>query len=125
MSILPFQYFAKTREYTLLFFNRISNSFGISWARGVIFTMLIAFVFYFFINYFGTDTKIFEFGWESWKSFGEVWKGFLNILNIFNFNNQKNGMELNAFGETLFFLSKIFIAFGVYQTIAAFRKYGK
>lgn len=125
LSLLPLKKIEKTKEFTLLYFNKISNSFGINWARGVVFTMLTAFVFYFFINYFGTDTKIFEFGWESWKSFGEVWKGFLNILNIFNFNNQKNGMELNAFGETLFFLSKIFIAFGVYQTIAAFRKYGK
>lgn len=125
MSLLPFHYFATTREYTLLFFNRISNSFGISWARGVIFTMITAFAFYLLINYCGTDSQLFEFGWEGWKNFGGVWKGFLNILNIFNLNNQKIGMELNAFGETLFFLSKIFITFGVYQTIAAFRKYGK
>lgn len=125
MSILPFQYFTKTREYTLLFFNRMSNSFGISWARGVIFTIITAFIFYMSINCWGSDTKIFEFGWKSWSSFGEVWKGYLNILNIFNLNNQKIAIELNAFGETLFFLSKIFIAFGVYQTIAAFRKYGK
>lgn len=125
MSILPFQYFTKTREYTLLFFKRMSNSFGISWARGVIFTIITAFIFYMSINCWGSDTKIFEFGWKSWSSFGEVWKGYLNILNIFNLNNQKIAIELNAFGETLFFLSKIFIAFGVYQTIAAFRKYGK
>lgn len=125
MSILPFQFFSKTREYTLLFFNRISNSFGISWARGVIFTMTTALVFYLLIHLFGTDSQVFSMGWGSWNGFGEIWKEYLNILNVFNFNNQKDAIDLNAWGETFFFLSKIFIAFGVYQTIAAFRKYGK
>lgn len=124
-SILPFHALKETKEYTLLFLNRISNSFGINWSRGVIFTMITAFVFYCLINYWGTDSQFFEIGWENWNSFGKVWKEYLNILNVFNFNNQKDGIILNAWGETFFFLSKIFIAFGVYQTIAAFRKYGK
>jgi hypothetical protein len=112
-------------EYTLLYFNQISNSFGISWSKGVIFTMITAFVFYCLINYCGTDSRVFEIGWENWNSFGEVWRGYLNILNVFNFNNQIDGIKMNVLGETFFLLSKIFIAFGVYQTIAAFRKYGK
>ena len=36
-----------------------------------------------------------------------------------------NHIKLNAVGEALFFASKIFVSYGIYQTISAFRKYGK
>jgi len=33
--------------------------------------------------------------------------------------------NLTGYGEALLFFSKIFISYGIYQTISAFRKYGK
>lgn len=112
-------------ERILLFLNTASNKNGLSWSRGIIFTMLVSFIFFVLINYFGVDNEIFRFGWVSWSSFGEVWKSYMQVLDVLNFNNELKNFEFNAIGTILFFLSKIFIAYGVYQTISAFRKYGK
>lgn len=126
ISIIPTKSLDKTREYTLLYFNRISNYFGMSWGQGVLFTCITASIFFGLINYYGLENyTFFEWGWDGWNSFGIVWSNYLKVLNVLNFKDNLEGVILNPIGETLFFLSKIFIAFGIYQTISAFRKYGK
>lgn len=106
--------------------NKWSNWHNMNFVLGIGFTMGSAAFFYWLINYWGTSEQIFELTWQfSPKDFGDIWKKYLDVLNVLNFRDKLNGIELNAFGETLFFVSKIFVAYGVYQTIAAFRKYGK
>lgn len=110
----------------ILFLNKISNDYGRSFVYGVVFTLVVAFVFFFVINYWGTDTQIFEFNMRGdFSGFGTVWKKYLDVLNVLNFRDQLKGVELNALGETMFLISKIFIAYGMYQTVIAFRKYHK
>lgn len=116
----------KICDYILLLLNTASNNNGLSWGRGVVFTFSFAFAFFSLINYHGIDqTYFFEWGWKGWDNFGEVWKNYLNMFYLTDFKDKFDGIKLNAFGETLFFVSKIFIGYGVYQTISAFRKYGK
>jgi uncharacterized protein YjbI with pentapeptide repeats len=104
----------------VLFFNKISNKYGSKWSRGVLFTVVVAFIFFILILFFGSKSDV--------RSI-EVWvKGFIGTLNIFNFAEDfagQNGVRLNAIGAILAYLSKIFVSYGIYQTVAAFRKHGK
>lgn len=113
-------------EHMLLWLNTISNKNGLSWWRGFVFTIVVACLFFIVINYLGiVNAHFFEWGWKGWDSFGEVWKNYLNMFYLTDFKDKFSGVKLNALGETVFFISKIFIGYGIYQTISAFRKYGK
>ena len=59
------------------------------------------------------------------QRYRQIWKRFLNMFYLTSFKDKFEGIKLNAFGETIFFLSKIFISYGIYQTIVAFRKFSK
>lgn len=48
-----------------------------------------------------------------------------HMFYLTSFKDKFEGVKLNAWGETVFFLSKIFISYGIYQTIVAFRKFSK
>ena len=113
-----------SKERFLLFLNKYSNDFGQNWLRGVEFTLVVAFIFYWLINYWGMQIPLFVIDWR-FTNFDEVFKGYLNILNIISFNREIVDFKLTALGEGIFLLSKIFIAYGIYQTVSAFRKYGK
>lgn len=114
----------KVKECIVLLFNKISNDFGQSWVRGIIFTMSFAYIFYLLINFYGLEKTIFRFAW-SLEGFGTAWKEYLKILNVLNFNDKLDNFKFTALGETLFFASKIFVSYGIYQTVSAFRKFGK
>ncbi len=111
-----------SKDRFLLWLNKYSNNFGLSWFRGVVFTMTTAMIFYWLINYTGATRQMFIVNWR-FDNFGEVWEGYLRILNILSFGNDLENFSLNAWGKTLLLLSRIFIGYGIYQTISAFRKY--
>jgi len=104
----------------VLFFNNISNKYGTKWLRGVLFTALSAFFFLILILFFGSNSDIGSL---------DVWiKGYIGTLNIFNFSDDvagQEGVKLTALGTIIWFFSKIFVSYGIYQTVAAFRKHGK
>ena len=117
-------------DKSVLFLNTISNKNGLSWLRGFWFTILCAILFFWLINFLGIEDgypRFFILSLEdcSFEGFGEIWKSFLNMFYLIDFKEKFQGTELNAFGETTFFLSKIFISYGIYQTIVAFRKFTK
>lgn len=113
-----------SKENFLLFLNKYSNEFGLSWLRGLKFTLIITFIFYWLINYFGMEEPIFVVDWR-FSNFEYVFKGYINLLNIISFNKEIFQFRLTAIGELIFLMSRVFIAYGIYQTISAFRKYGK
>lgn len=126
LSIIPSKSLEKVREYTLLYLNRISNSFGMSWGRGVLFTCVTALLFFILINYQGMPAPFSENIPNGETCFGYLWENYLNMFYLLDFKEKfSKGIILNPFGETLFFVSKIFVSYGIYQTISAFRKYGK
>lgn len=115
-------------EKSMLWLNRISTNHGLIWTRGVLFTLGVAILFYSFYL-LALPIKPFKFGWVSWKSYisatdttVEYFLRFLNITHDFDFMKQYSPNSINYL---LDFMSKIFIGYGIYQTIQAFRKYGK
>lgn len=120
-------------DVTLLNLNRFSNKHGLSWFRGVIFTIILWQLCYSMFIMFKDG---FAFPWESdcvcllgeqnyWNgAFQYLWlpDGLDELSVLF----QKDVMTISLIGGAFSFLiGKIAIAYGIYQTISAFRKYGK
>ncbi len=113
-------------EHILLALNAISNGFTRYWMLGIGFTIAVTYLFfYLYCNALGLEWvsiidkyngaeipnragKVFVF-FQPWHKPDEVFKDIPN-------NN------LSLLWD---FISRLFIAFGIYQTIAAFRKHGR
>lgn len=114
-------------DYTLLWLNEYSNNFGTSWTRGVCFTLISSVLFFIILlivnsfldsNYplcLNINNEIEKFSFT------------LNYFLKFVFNLGLNDKEIQSNGwlYLIFIFAKIFIGYGIYQTIQAFRKYGK
>ncbi|WP_419699458.1 hypothetical protein [Mucilaginibacter sp. NFX135] len=107
----------------LLFLNQASNNYGLSWTRGVGFTMISGFVFYAFFSLAKTNYSlnflISEKFAAGFINFFWLPTGFGELVTILNPSHITGG----ACGALSFILGKIAIAYGIYQTIAAFRKH--
>lgn len=104
--------------------NQISNNYGTSWLRGVLYTLGVTGLFtsliYWHLLYEGIVV------WD-WSYSGVIFflSGCMDVLNIINYRDVINGIELPLFGRALHFAGRIFIAYGVYQVVSAFRSYGR
>jgi len=99
--------------------NKISNNFGQKWERGVLFIFL-SWVLSFSLIILLRDGLGKTFIWLDKEYLREamsyLWQfGSLDVL----------GKEFSLFDILVFILGKTLIVYGIYQTIAAFRKYGK
>lgn len=113
-----------SEEGLLLWLNKYSNNYNRSWFRGVVFTCVVAFGWYFALNYWGMHEQFFVIDWR-FRGFGEVFEGYLSLLDIFNLIGERPVFELTSVGKGLMLIAKIFIAYGEWQTIYAFYKYKK
>lgn len=113
-------------EGLLLWLNKYSNDYNRSWKRGIFFTLIITLISYFLLNYFGMEEPFFVFD-PQFDGFGEVVKGYLSLLDIFNLTNlsDKISFKLSPCGYLLLLFFKVFITYGCWQTIYAFFKFKK
>lgn len=118
------------KDIILLLLNRISNYFGTDWVRGVVFTMTIGSVVSYFLlreNYNLWHIDIYDI--NAWKqSIGFLIK-IINIVDMKPFKESENSLvklvNNNDTNNIILFIGRIFIGYGYYQTIQAFRKFGK
>lgn len=100
----------------LLLINFLSNDNGKSWLRGVLFTIAISYLFYrLYLLNFNIDSST------------EHWKDFITYFSTFpklELEKYSNLGEKHKVSFTIW-MSRIFVGYGIYQTISAFRKYGK
>lgn len=113
-----------SEEGLLLCLNKYSNNYNRSWFRGICFTAIIALISYFVLNYCGMQQQYFVIDWH-FRGFGDVFVGYISLLDIFNLIGDKPEFALTPLGKFFMFLSKIMIAYGEWQTIYAFYKYRK
>lgn len=101
----------------LLFLNWISNNNGQSWLRGVLFTIIVSVLFC--VLYFVTlNIKCHQY-----PNYEEIILYITSYpkLELEQFRSQNNKWSISL----VIWLARIFISYGIYQTITAFRKYGK
>lgn len=120
---LPFSW-----DKILLLLNFISNKHGLSWTRGILFTILSSLTFFLF--YESTLEKP-HFFWTTQTSwFGTKDAFLLGVKFFFKYLSSFPSLRFeqdgdNASSNIIILLARIFIGYGIYQTITAFRKFGK
>lgn len=112
----------------LLYLNTISNDHGLSWERGILFSLGIGTLF-FIPNLLLLNSPYWEFGWSNWSDFWRVagitiklFSQSLYAAHSFDYLN-----DYNPKGIVFLFdlVGRIFLTYGYYQTIVAFRKFGR
>lgn len=106
----------------LLLANKISNNFGTNWFIGVKFTTLVALITYVVITLFSSNVTL----QLDAEGVGNFLKALVDVLNLTDWNDMTIlGEKLTNWQYIFLFIGRIFIAYGIYQTVQAFRKYGK
>lgn len=118
---LEYKYLKREKRFlsfdkVLLSLNQISNNFGQSWSRGVFFTLftgLLFFKIYTLVNGLNYENNLF-------------WSNYIIYISSFPKLELENVPDtINWQSSLVVWLSRIFISYGIFQTISAFRKYGK
>lgn len=104
-------------DSVLLFLNWISNNNGQSWLRGAFFTIIVSVIFC--ILYFMT-LNIESHQFPNYKELVLFITSFPK-LELEKFEIQNKSWKISL----VIWLARIFISYGIYQTITAFRKYGR
>ena len=97
-----------TSDLLLLSLNKISNNYKTSWLYALIFTLSVAFIFHSILSILKAN------------KFNE-YEIFFKLLNPTDFSFYSDAHSGKIY--TVYFVAKIFIGFGIYQLIQAFRKY--
>lgn len=110
------------QDKLLLWFNKNSNIFGTDWVVGINFTILVTLVAYIIILYSSPNLLFLP----NLEGVGNFLKGLVDILNLTDWNDITIlGEKPTSWQYVFLFIARIFVAYGVYQTIQAFRKFGK
>jgi hypothetical protein len=113
-----------------LFLNWISNDFGRNWGRGILFSIAVGLLFFSFLI---PSTQQYNIGF-SWHETIRLIPSFLKFMNPLRHFETKELFKnidgcivitLSNWSYLWDFLGRIFVAYGYYQTIQAFRKYGR
>ncbi|WP_300675086.1 hypothetical protein [Soonwooa sp.] len=115
------------KDKTILYSSKFSNNFGINPLRGVLFTMSFS-VLFFTLSILSTN--LFEIGlYENFDEFKDAFSNsssyfwqFILPTHRFDYLGTKDIYYSSGF-YFWDFIGRIFVGFGIYQTIAAFRKY--
>ena len=110
-------------EWVVYSLNKVSNKHGESWFRGLLFTLFVSLVGFHFYNIALSSPK-YSFVWEWNTDYLKDWAQFIIPTHKIDFIETKDILLTNcaAFWDIL---SRIFIGYGIYQLISAFRKHGK
>lgn len=118
--------FSSISDYLLLWLNKLSNNFGTNWIRGIIFCVTVATIFTGLIGLTSED-YIFCVNPKEWVIFSEeFWVKtfeFLWLPNLDSYNALELLPKYNARVLMYYIIGKSLIAYGIFQTVVAFRKY--
>jgi hypothetical protein len=106
-----------------LFINRISNGYNVNPLRGVGFTLISTFLSYLAFIYVVKYENELQFDY-SFEHLAVNIKQLLQMLNVTNWKYYPFGYDYNL-AYAILFVGRIIIGYGIYQTVQAFRKYGK
>ncbi|GIJ95463.1 hypothetical protein CAPN001_00320 [Capnocytophaga stomatis] len=108
----------------ILYLNKYSNNFGTNWVNGIVFILWVGMISYFLILISLHNSL--EWDIDNPDAWSNTLKHFLEVINVTRWKDiEPFGVELNGLAYLFLFIGRIFIGYGYYQTIQAFRKYGK
>ena len=123
MSIaITLAFLPRKQDRILLWFNKNSNSFGTDWVIGINFTMLVALVATIIVLLLSPNMCFLP----NLEGIGNFMRTLVEMFNITEWKDVEILGEKPSNWQYIFiFLARIFVAYGMYQTIQAFRKFGK
>jgi uncharacterized protein YjbI with pentapeptide repeats len=101
-------------DFIILKFNEVSNKFGLSWMTGIVFTLVTTIPLYYLYLYFVYPS--------SDLSFCKYYPQFLSPLHKLDFIENAT---LQDPAYVVDYIGRTFATLGIYQTVQAFRKYGR
>jgi len=111
------------RDKVVLGATILSTGFDHSWRRALGFTLGFGLLFYslFFISV----NHLLDWDLSNWREYGTGYFRFLIVTDLYSplANGREYISNTNFLGWIVFILGKIFIAFGIYEMIQAFRKF--
>lgn len=114
------------KDSFILKLNSCSSKNGLDWFRSVLFTIIISICFFYLytvIEVYDLSRNPFEYSFISEERVKEYFF-FLNPSDFdYHFNKLKN-LKSNIGSTIIFLIAKVFITYGIYQTVQAFRKFG-
>lgn len=120
--------FSSIADYTLLYLNQLSSQFGTNWISGVFFCIFVSMISIGIINLtLGEYHFCLNIG--DWAIFtNDFWRKsfeFLWLPNLQNFSELIANSQCSAITIACYIAGKSLIAYGIFQTVSAFRKYSK
>lgn len=116
-------YFSIEKDKIILWFNKNSNEFDTNWVVGVNFSLLVGTLTYLIVllsMFIFTDLTIDNINSSIFLT------SLVDVFNITKWDNLEIiGVKLKDLSYLFLFIGRIFIGYGYYQTIQAFRKFGK
>jgi len=111
------------KDNFILLLNEKSNYFGLDWTKGFMFTSIIGFMFY--LLYLCAYAIVMKNTLYFPSTIEDFFVGYLKFLNPFSlFKSPIENAETYFFPLFFFMVGKIFISYGIVQTVQAFRKFG-
>lgn len=110
-----------------LWLNKLFSNFGESWGQALCVTFLLSLAFTLLMLGFGSDNYKFD-PKVGFMGIGPFVTSLLDNINVFSiplFSDTIEKYGLNVFGQILYFVIKIVVAYGSWQFVVAFRKYGR
>lgn len=101
--------------------NGYSNIHNTSWSRGLLSTLSISFVFFVLLQISIHKENIFNYKLNTGKILGEF-INFINPTHSIDYFVRSNSGDFTLFIDLI---SRVFIGYCIYQTVQAFRIYGK
>lgn len=119
------KWYKTIQDYTILFLNECSNEQGKSWWRGIIFTFSVGLIFY-YLSIISTEKYCFGIPYNFTVDDYKKNLGYY-FISMSPTHEQKymNDEIPQAFFYFWDFVGRAFIAYGIYQTVQAFRKFKK
>ena len=110
-----------------LWLNKLFSKFGESWIRAILVTLGLSVMFTLLMLGLGSEKYMFDFSGEfiGLGAFVTVLLDSINVFSIPLFSDTVKEYDLNVFGQILYFVIKVTVAYGSYQFVVAFRKHGR
>jgi len=127
MQSLLSDYNVSVWDKVSLWLNKIFSKFGESWVRAILVTLGLSIVFTLLMLGWGSGKYLFDISSEfiGLAAFVTVLLDSINVFSIPLFSDTIKEYDLNVFGQILYFVIKVVVAYGTYQFIVAFRKHGR
>lgn len=115
-------WFKRFNSFTIFLLNKVSNNHNMSWLQGVLFTGTVGFLF-FYLSLVNTSSTEIAWAIPNYETFTQNTGMYFNFLSPLHTSDLFLAYMPSTATIILDFFGRIFVGYGIYQTVQAFRKH--